>query len=178
MTVLNALGIEADPPLVAEDPEQLRRTTLDRAFNGDEATLARLVSILTPVLPPGTRLFLRGSAVSGESYKTKEPFDAAGPGTSDLDIVISGPGTMDLFADDGFYLPRVNSRPLCDHDRAVAPALDAARSEAQDLVSRPVSIQAMAEWFLDIRSATQGTPHLFLGQVPDDQVPVVDESPG
>jgi hypothetical protein len=177
VTVLSALGIEADPPDVAEDPERLRQATLDRAFDGDEARLDRFLSILTPVLPPGTRLFLRGSAVSGESYKTKEPFDADGPGTSDLDIVVSGPEAMDLFADDGFYLPRVNSRPLCDHDRAVAPALDTARSQAQDLMGRPVSIQAMAEWFLDIRSATQGTPHLFLGEVPVDQVPVA-EVPG
>ena len=166
MTVLSALGIEVDPPVVAEDPEQVRKATLDRAFGGDQGRLAQFISILTPVLPAGTRLFLRGSAVSGESYKTKEPFDAAGPGTSDLDIVITGPEAMNLFADDGFYLPRVNSRPLCDHDRAVAPELDAARSAAQDLVGRPVSIQAMAEWFMDIRSATQGTPHLFLAEVP------------
>jgi hypothetical protein len=172
VTVLNALGIDTDRPVVAEDPEAVRTATLDRAFGGNEATLARFLSILTPVLPPGTRLFLRGSAVSGESYKTKEPFDAAGAGTSDLDIVITGPDTMALFADDGFYLPRVNSRPLCDHDRAVAPELDAARSAAQDLVGRPVSIQAMAEWFLDIRSATQGTPHILLAEVPaPDQAP-------
>lgn len=171
MTVLSALGIETErvetEPVLApwDDPELLHKAALDRAFEGDEARLAEFVSILSRPLPPGTRLFLRGSAVAGESYKTKQPFDADGPGSSDLDVVVSGPEAMDLFADDGFYLPRVNSRPLCDHDRTVAPALDAARSEAQDLVGRPVSIQAMAEWFLDVRAATQGTPHVLLGEV-------------
>ena len=166
MTVLSALGIESEPaPEAWEDPELLRKAALDRAFDGDEARLAQFISILSRPLPAGTRLFLRGSAVAGESYKTKEPFDADGPGTSDLDVVVSGPEAMDLFADDGFYLPRVNSRPLCDHDRTVAPTLDAARSEAQQLVGRPVSIQAMAEWFLDVRAATQGTPHVLLGEV-------------
>lgn len=145
---------------------ELLEATVCRAFGGDVTNLGRFVSTLTPVLPAGTKIFLRGSSVTGQSYVSGEPFDAHGPGSSDLDIVVSGDEVMNLFSGDGFYCPRVNSRPLCDSDRDVAPLLEKARSESQALVGRPVSIQAMAEWFLDLRSAAQQTPAIQLGRVP------------
>jgi len=144
----------------------LLRETVDRAFGGDIAKLGRFVATLMPALPAGTKLYLRGSAVQGESYVSHEPFDAGGPGSSDLDVVVCGSEVMTLFSDDRFYLPGINSRPLCDADRDVAPLLDDARSRAQELAGRPVSIQAMAELFLDVRSVAQGTPFLPLGTVP------------
>ena len=84
-------------------------------------------------LPAGTKLYLRGSAVQGESYVSHQPFDAGGPGSSDLDVVVCGTEVMALFADDGFYVPGINSRPLGDTDRDVAPLLDDARARAQEL---------------------------------------------
>ena len=54
---------------------------------------------------PGTRLVLRGSSVQGASYKTGEPFDGRGPGTSDLDIVLIGDEAMAAWAPEAFYLP-------------------------------------------------------------------------
>ena len=150
----------------AEADDPLLEAVVGRIFEGERAALDEFVSRLAAPLPPGTKLFLRGSAVSGESYVSGAPFDADGPGSSDLDVVVSGPGVMELFSDEGFYLPRVNSRPLCDADPAVAPTLNGARTAAQALVHRPVSIQAMAEWFLELRETAQGTPSVLLGEVP------------
>jgi hypothetical protein len=152
--------------LQTEESSELLPGTVDRAFGGDPAMLGRFVLTLMTALPVGTKLYLRGSAVMGESYVSHEPFDADGPGSSDLDVVVCGSEVMALFADDGFYLPGINSRPLCDADREVAPSLDGARSRAQALAGRPVSIQAMAEFFLDARSVAQDTPFLPLGIVP------------
>jgi hypothetical protein len=44
----------------------------------------------------------------------------------------------------------------------VAPTIDPARSAAQSIARRPVSIQAMARWFLDLRSGLQGQPYVLL----------------
>jgi hypothetical protein len=146
------------------DTEALLAATLERAFEGDLARLVRFVAILAAPLPPDTKLFLRGSAVTGESYVEGEPFDARGPGTSDLDVVLSGADVVGLFAEDAFYYPGVNSYPLSDERRDVSPALDPARTAAQELVGRPVSVQAMSEWLLNIRAVLQGTPSLPLGR--------------
>jgi hypothetical protein len=155
------------PGLQTDETRELLRETVDRAFGGEIARLEAFVATLMRALPAGTKVYLRGSAVQGESFRTHQPFDADGPGSSDLDVVVCGAEVMALFSDDGFYLPGVNSRPLCDEHRDVAPSLDEARSRAQDLAGRPVSIQAMAELFLDVRSFAQGTPYLPLGIVPE-----------
>jgi len=63
-----------------------------------------------------------------------------------------------------FYLPGVNTLPLWDGAPDVAaPRLEAARRSAQDVAGRPVAIQAMAPWFLDLRSGLQSTPYVILG---------------
>jgi hypothetical protein len=98
------------------------------------------------------------------SYTTGEPFDVRGRGTSDLDIVLIGEEAMAAWAPEAFYLPGVNSQPLDDAAPGVATAaLEAARETAQHIAGRPVALQAMARWFLDLRSALQGTPYVVLG---------------
>jgi hypothetical protein len=71
---------------------------VDRVFEGDLATLGRFVACLRSALPPRTRLLIRGSAVVGRSYRTGEPFDAIGPRTSDLDLVLTGSEAMALWS--------------------------------------------------------------------------------
>jgi hypothetical protein len=149
----------------APSPE-IVESTIQRAFGGDRGRMRRFARTLRRALPPGTRVVIRGSAVAGQSYRTGRPFDADGPGSSDLDIVLLGPGAMALFEPDAFYVPGVNSKPLCDGERWVAPALDDVRAEAQELVHRPVAIQAMADWFLELRAIVQGQPHMVLDDVP------------
>jgi hypothetical protein len=109
-------------------------------------------------------IVLRGSAVTGESYRGRVRFDANGPGTSDLDVVLVGPHAFRHWVPDAFYLAGVNTVPLSDKAPWVAPGLDPARRAAQDLVRRPVSIQAMARWFLEVRAVVQGQKHVTLWQ--------------
>ncbi len=138
--------------------------TVDRAFEGDLERFGRFVAALQQGVPDGTRLVLRGSAVVGISYLTGEPFDARGEGTSDLDVVLLGDGAMGEWEPGAFYFPGVNTQPLWDGARDVAaPRLEAARLAAQDIARRPVAIQAMAPWFLDLRSGLQSTPYVILG---------------
>jgi hypothetical protein len=146
-----------DAARVGIDPD-----TLKRGFGGDPARLRRFVRTLRAALPPGTTIALRGSTVAGRSYKTGEPFDAGGPGTSDLDVVIVGEPVVGLWVPDAQLLGGINTLPLSDEAGWVAPALDRARRRAQQIAHRPVSIQAMAGWFLDLRTLVQGQPYVVL----------------
>jgi hypothetical protein len=156
-------AIAALRPADSDEPALLA-AAVTRAFDGDLERFGRFMSALQGGVPPGTRLILRGSAVQGESYRTGEPFDARGPGTSDLDVVLLGEEAMAAWEPEAFYLPGVNTQPLDDRAPDLAdPRLERARRLAQDAAGRPVSLQAMARWFLDLRSGLQGTPYVVLG---------------
>ena len=120
------------------------------------------MAVLSPALPPETVLVLRGSVVAGRSFRTGEPFDALGPGTSDLDVVVVGDDARDMFAEEAQLLGGINTLPLSDDAPWVAPGLEVARRRAQAVARRPVSIQAMAGWFLELRSRVQGQPYVIL----------------
>ncbi|HEU4672845.1 MAG TPA: hypothetical protein VFS32_08100 [Candidatus Limnocylindrales bacterium] len=155
--VIRLLGAGAEPgdtELVAE--------LVARAFAGDWDRYAAFLATLRSALPADTRIVVRGSGVQGESYRSGEPFDARGPGTSDLDLVLLGDAAMALWRTDAFYLPNVNTMPLDDKARWVAPDLEPTRVAAQEIAGRPVAIQAMAPWFLELRSALQGTSFLVV----------------
>ena len=163
----NARGLDSDAgQRESEDPGAgavpLSTEALERAFLGDPAILESFVDVLQRALPDGTTIILRGSAIAGHSYETDAPFDADGPGTSDLDVVVVGEGVVDLWDEDARILGGVNTLPLCDSAPCAAPVLDRARRDAQTLVRRPVSIQGMAKWFLDLRGVVQGTPYAVL----------------
>ena len=57
------------------------------------------------VVPPGTIVVLRGSAVTGHRWKDDAPFDADGAGTSDLDLTLVGSGCLLFFKPSGFFCP-------------------------------------------------------------------------
>jgi hypothetical protein len=133
---------------------------LARAFAGEPGAFWRFVAILQSAAPPGSGVATRGSAVEGERYGTGEAFDADGHGTSDVDVVLLGDEAMAAWEPEAFYLRGVNTWPLDDARRWVAPALEQARSAAQALIGRPVAVQAMARWFLDLRSAVQSTRYV------------------
>jgi hypothetical protein len=156
-------AVAALRPAGSDEPALLAGA-IDRAFGGDLDRFARFMAALQSGIPAGTRVVLRGSAVQGHSYKTGEPFDRKGPGTSDLDVVLLGDEAMAAWAAEAFYLPGVNTLPLYDEARDIAtPELEAARVAAQEAAGRPVALQAMARWFLDVRSGLQGTPYIVLG---------------
>jgi hypothetical protein len=155
--VIRLLGTGAEP-----GPTELLGELVARAFDGDWDRYAAFVATLRSGLPADTRIVVRGSAVQGESYKSGERFDARGPGTSDLDIVLLGDAAMALWRPDAYYLANVNTIPLDDAAPTVAPDLETTREAAQEIARRPVAIQAMAPWFLELRSALQGTAYLLL----------------
>ncbi len=148
-------------PPDASDP-RLLADAVGRAFDGDVDRFGRFVGVLQRGVPGGTQLALRGSAIQGYSYKTLEPFDAGGRGSSDLDVVLFGDEAMAAWDPEAFFIRGVNTMPLGDDSAWVAPTIEPARSEAQTVARRPVNIQAMARWFMDIRSGLQGTPYVLL----------------
>jgi len=173
-----SLGVRHERAGWAAMPDLIRRTTspmpsadegpdllsglMDRVFHGEHDRYWRFMAVLQSALPIGCAIAIRGSSVEGVRYRDGQAFDAAGPGTSDVDVVVLGDAAMAAWATDAYYLPGVNTWPLDDEHPDVAPSLDPARRAARSLVGRPVAIQAMARWFLDLRSATQGTRYLLV----------------
>jgi hypothetical protein len=170
---VSLLGATADGPasftdILAElhptggDGADLLAEAIGRAFGGDADRFGRFVRALQHGIPRGTQMALRGSAIQGYAYKSLEPFDARGPGTSDLDLVLLGDDAMAAWHPEAFVIPGVNTLPLDDRSTWVAPTIDPARSAAQSIARRPVAVQAMARWFLDLRSGLQDQPYVVL----------------
>ena len=142
-------------------PPELTDGIVRRAFRGDPDLYERFLATLRAVTGDAD-IVLRGSAVTGESYRGHEAFDARGPGSSDLDLVLVGRDAFRHWAPEAFYLRGVNTVPLSEASAWVAPGLEPARKAAQALVGRPVHIQAMARWFLELRAIFQRQPHVTL----------------
>lgn len=146
------------------DSPSMLAGSLVRGFSGDPAVLARFVTCLREALPKGTTIALRGSAVTGQRHAEDVPFDADGPGTSDLDVVAIGENVAELWVPEARLMGGINTLPLSDKAPWVAPSLDPTRRRAQALVKRPLSLQAMAGWFLDLRGLVQGHPYVILDE--------------
>ena len=143
--------------------EQEKRDNVIRlAFGGDSAELDRFCEIVRVAIPPDTAVVLRGSAVTGHRWHDKAPFDADGPGTSDLDLTLVGSDAIGLFSLTGFFVPGVHSRPLSDDDPDIAPSLVPLRQELMQMVGRPVNIQASRDAVLYLRGEVLDQPYLTL----------------
>jgi RHS repeat-associated protein len=68
---------------------QLLQGVVDRGFGGNHELYKQFMQQLRSALPSGTRIGVRGSSLTGQSWKTGRSFDALGPGTSDLDMVLT-----------------------------------------------------------------------------------------
>jgi hypothetical protein len=152
-----------------EDPrqggltEQEKRDNVIRlAFGGDPQRLDEFCRIIREEIPPETEVILRGSAVTGVRWKDGAPFDADGPGTSDLDLTLVGDAVIGLFTATGFFVPGVHSRPLSDEDPDVAPDLIPLRETLMALTQRPVNIQASRDLVLRFRGDLLDQPYLTL----------------
>jgi hypothetical protein len=144
-----------------------RANVIRLAFGGDAAAFGRFCDTLEEFVPPGTTTILRGSAITGTRWKDGAPFDADGPGTSDLDVTFVGDGCIHYFNVTGFYVPGVHSRPLCDEDPDVAPELVPLRRKLMDMVKRPVNLQASRDVVLSFRGDLLGQPYLTLFTKPE-----------
>ena len=148
---------------------EMRANLVRLAFGGDESKLQHFCTHLTQLLPADTAGVMRGSSVTGVRWEDGTPFDAEGPGTSDLDLTLVGGEVVDWFDPGAFYIPGVHSMPLCDENPDVAPRLVELRNELTAMVGRPVNIQATKDWIMFLRERLMGQPYLTLvGKVESD----------
>jgi hypothetical protein len=140
----------------------MRRNVVRLAFGGDPGRLAAFCDAVRRVIPPATTVVLRGSAITGVRWKDGAPFDADGPGTSDLDLTLVGEDVTGFFTVTGFFVPGVHSRPLSDEDPDIAPGLVPLRQELMAMVGRPVNIQASRDIVIALRGDLLGQPYLTL----------------
>jgi len=143
--------------------EQEKRDNVVRlAFDGSEERFEQFCRTIHDAIPPGTGVVLRGSAVTGQRWNDAAPFDADGPGTSDLDLTLVGDEVLGLFKLTGFFVPGVHSRPVSEDDPDIAPDLIPLRESLMQLVRRPVNIQATRDFVMYLRGDLLGQPYLTL----------------
>jgi hypothetical protein len=144
-----------------------RANVIRQVFEGDVARFDAFCRLIREAIPPGTSVVLRGSGVTGRRWKDGAPFDADGPGTSDLDLTLVGADVIGLFSLTGFFVPGIHSRPLSDKDPDIAPSLVPLRAQLMAMVGRPVNIQASRDIVMTLRGDLLDQPYLTLVEKPD-----------
>jgi hypothetical protein len=142
--------------------EQKMDNVVRLVFAREDTKYQEFCRILRASIPAGTTVVLRGSAVTGERWNDRAPFDADGPGTSDLDLTLVGDEALRLFKLTGFFVPGMHSRPMSDDDPDIAPDLVPLRERLMAMVGRPVNIQASREIVQHLRGDLLGQPYLVL----------------
>jgi hypothetical protein len=122
--------------------------------------------VLREATPAGVEVILRGSSVTGHKWGSDEPFDAEGPGTSDLDVTFVGGNMVSLFRE--FHIPAIHSVPLSEAHPFASPALGALRKQLCALARRPVNLQATTSLVQYLRDVVMDQPYLVLLKTPGD----------
>ena len=140
------------------------------AFGGDPGRYDEFIRVLGDATPAGVEVILRGSSVTGHKHGSDEPFDADGPGTSDLDVTFVGGDMVSLFRE--FHIAGVHSVPLSEAHPFASPPLGPLRKELCAMCGRPVNLQATTSLVQSVRDAVMDQPYLVLLKTPE-----ADESP-
>jgi hypothetical protein len=148
--------------------EEKRDNLIRLAFSSQVDRYDKFCRAIYDEIPPGTTVVVRGSGVTGYRWRDQAPFDADGPGTSDLDVTMVGEKAVGLFKLNGFFIPGVHSRPVSDDDPDIAPGLVALREKLIEMVGRPVNIQASREIVMQVRGDFLDQPYLTLCHKPDE----------
>ena len=154
------------PDTTEETQDTIRERVIRLAFGGDPRRLDEFVRVLDEATPAGVGVILRGSAVTGHKWMSSEPFDADGPGTSDLDVTFVGGGMVTLFRE--FHIPGIHSVPFGDAHPFAAPALGSLRKTLCAMAGRPVNIQATTSLVQFVRDVVMDQPYLVLVKKPDE----------
>ena len=165
-----AAGLAAPAPASAEAAEEqrvIRERVTKLAFGGDPRRFDEFVRTLAAATPAGVEVILRGSAVTGHKWHSDEPFDADGPGTSDLDVTFVGGGMVALFRE--FHITEIHSVPLSEEHPFAAPMLGALRKELCAMTGRPVNLQATTSLVQYLRDVVMDQPYLVLFETPEDE---------
>ena len=140
------------------------RTTRDRivrlAFRGSEERFHEFVSALREVTPKDGEVILRGSAVTGTRWSDGQPFDAVGPGTSDLDVTFLAADLVGKW--NAFYIPGLHTVPLSDENPDACPSLVVLRQRLCELAGRPVNLQASTNLVQFARDVLFDQPYFTL----------------
>jgi hypothetical protein len=151
------------------DENEMRKRIVTLAFGGDEHLFIAFYRKLQQGLPEGTGIVLRGSVITNKRHEDGNPFDSKGKGTSDLDVTLVGSKVMEAWESDGYYIPALHTKPLCDQDPNIAPSLNPLRESLQKLIGRPVNFQATSSLVLYGRDVLFGEPYFVV--VPPGESP-------
>jgi hypothetical protein len=142
-----------------DDAEKLS-CVLKLAFNNERSVFDEFCGLVRRAVPEAHAAVLRGSAITGMRFVDGAPFDADGPGTSDLDLTLVGADVLRYYS--AFWIPGMHSKPLSDDDPDIAPALTPLRRQLMDMVHRPVNIQGTRDWVQHFRGDIMNQPYLTL----------------
>ena len=109
-------------------------------------------------------MILRGSSITGHKHGSDEPFDADGPGTSDLDVTFVGGDMVMLFRE--FHIPEIHSVPLSEEHPFASPTLGPLRKRLCEMTQRAVNLQATTSLVQYLREVTLDQPYLVLFKKP------------
>ena len=153
-----------DPATTDDGPAVRGDAARDRiiqvAFDGDRDRYDLFIRTLREAIPPDVTVILRGSAVTGYRWRTEIPFDADGPGTSDLDLTLVSGDMVKLF--DVHYIPGLHTAPLSDAHPDASPTLHPLRSALCAIARRPVNIQATSNLLQFVRDVVMNQPYFML----------------
>lgn len=151
-------------PLTERDPARTDDETCERfirlGFGGDRGRYEEFVDTVRAAIPPDVTVIVRGSAVTGVRHEDGAPFDADGPGTSDIDLTLVGGGLVKLY--DSFHIPGIHSVPMGEDHPDAAPTLLPLRRKLCALAGRPVNIQATTDLVQYVRDVTMNQPYFVL----------------
>lgn len=148
---------ESGPELTGE---HVRERIIRLAFGGERERYDRFIQTLKEAIPPDVSVVLRGSAVTGTRWRSDIPFDADGPGTSDLDLTMIGGDMVKLF--DVQYIPGLHTAPLSDAHPDAAVTLIPLREALCRIAGRPVNIQATSDLLQFVRNVVMNQPYFTL----------------
>ena len=146
--------------------DAIRARVIKLAFGGDPQLFREFVRVLAEATPAGVEVILRGSAVTGHKWMSDEPFDADGPGTSDLDVTFVGGSMITLFRE--FHIPEIHSVPLSEAHPFASPALGPLRKRLCAMCGRPVNLQATTSLVQFLRDVVMDQPYLVLLKKPSE----------
>jgi hypothetical protein len=141
---------------------EIRERIIHLAFAGDRERFDAFVTALREALPSDVTVVLRGSAVIGVRWEDGAPFDADGPGTSDIDLTLVGGDMLKLWSDDAFYIPKLHTAPLNDDTPDHCPSLVPLRRALCRISGRKVNIQATSSFLQYARDVLLDQPYFTL----------------
>jgi hypothetical protein len=146
--------------------ESVRSRIIRLAFGENETKFDTFVGMLREALLDDCQVILRGSAVTGTRWADGQPFDAGGPGTSDLDVTFISPALLECW--ELFYIPGMLSVPLSDDHPDACPSLLGLRSRLCQLADRPVNLQASRSFVQFARDVLFDQPYYTLIEKSDE----------